>query len=191
MNTPGHMVVNLALIGKKQKPGLTFPIFFGALAPDIPIFLFYFFQKIVLKIPEMEIWRDVYFQSNWQNLFDAFHSIPIILAALLISHAWKREKTAAFFASMLLHTFFDFPLHYDDAHRHFFPLSDFRFLSPVSYWDPNRYGQLGAFVELTVVTVASIAVWRRDKTRLVRGVVALALILYASGLVVALMLWGA
>ncbi len=191
MNTPGHMVVNLALIGKKQKPGLTFPIFFGALAPDIPIFLFYFFQKIVLKIPEMEIWRDVYFQSNWQNLFDAFHSIPIILAALLISRAGKREKTAMFFASMLLHTLFDLPLHNDDAHRHFFPLSDFRFLSPVSYWDPNRYGQLGAFGELTVVTAASIAVWRRDKTRLVRGVVALALILYASGLVVALMLWGA
>ena len=41
----------------------------------------------------------------------------------------------------MLHTLIDIPIHYDDGPLLLFPLNwDLRFMSPVSYWDPNRYG---------------------------------------------------
>jgi len=60
-----------------------------------------------------------------------------------------------FFASMVLHHLCDLPLHHDDAHRHFFPFSNIRFTSPVSYWDRNHYGTWGALLELGLVLVSS------------------------------------
>ena len=39
----------------------------------------------------------------------------------------------------------------DDAHRHFYPLSDYRFISLVSYWDPRHYGTVAMPAELLTV----------------------------------------
>lgn len=75
---------------------------------------------------------------------------------------------------MLLHHLGDLPLHHDDAHRHFFPLSNFRLISPVSYWDPQHYGTLVALVELAAVLVASAYLLRLVKSRWGRAVLLLA-----------------
>ncbi len=61
---------------------------------------------------------------------------------------------------MLLHIFGDLPLHHDDAHRHFFPLLDWRFLSPVSYWDPAHHGQWASLVEFIAVLAAALIMYR-------------------------------
>ena len=53
--------------------------------------------------------------------------------------------------SMVGHSLLDLPVHNDDAHRHFFPFSNYRFISPFSYWDPNHYGRIVAFVEMALV----------------------------------------
>ncbi|MGB5972116.1 MAG: hypothetical protein WBG38_02300, partial [Nodosilinea sp.] len=58
-------------------------------------------------------------------------------------------------ASMVLHHLADLPLHHDDAHQHFWPLSSVRFISPVSYWDADHFGQIGATVELVLVLAAT------------------------------------
>ena len=52
---------------------------------------------------------------------------------------------------MICHSLLDIPVHNDDAHRHFFPLTDYRFMSPLSYWDPNHYGRFVALFELLLV----------------------------------------
>ena len=59
-------------------------------------------------------------------------------------------------ASMTLHCLADLALHREDAHGHLFPLSDWRFTSPVSYWDPAHYGLIFAACELVLVAVGSI-----------------------------------
>ena len=96
---------------------------------------------------ETKIWRDVYFSPFWQDVVAWGNSIPLYL--VLLSMAWilisKGNRTAGkllavFAGSCLAHMALDFPVHVEDAHRHLFPLSNFRFRSPVSYWDPRHFG---------------------------------------------------
>ena len=67
--------------------------------------------------------------------------------------------------SMLIHCGFDFFLHNDDAHHHFFPLSDFAFESPVSYWDAAHYGNIVAPIEVCATLAVSVYLFRRLQTR--------------------------
>ena len=82
---------------------------------------------------------------------------------------------------MLLHSAFDLPLHHDDAHRHFFPLSDVRFASPLSYWDPAHYGNPMALLELGLVCGASIWLWARFPSRPARAALLGVIGLYLGG----------
>ena len=61
----------------------------------------------------------------------------------------------------LLHIALDFPLHADDAHRHFWPVSDWRFFSPVSYWDPAHNGLVGGGIETLSLLFATGMLWWR------------------------------
>ena len=67
--------------------------------------------------------------------------------------------------SMLIHCGFDFFLHNDDAHHHFFPLSDFAFESPVSYWDAAHYGNIVAPIEVCATLAVSVYLFQRLQTR--------------------------
>lgn len=158
MNTPAHALVNQWALGRKYP---FWPIFLGAILPDIPIYFFYLWEKVVIGIAESRIWSVDYFQSAWQPIIDLLHSFPLILALMGLAHYWKSSRLEAFSGSLLLHSLLDFPLHYDDAHRHFFPLSNWRFNSPISYWDSRRYGVLGAGIELLLVLAASWVLFRR------------------------------
>ena len=45
----------------------------------------------------------------------------------------------------------DFLVHHDDAYRHFWPLSDWKFMSPLSYWDPRYYGNWVSAVDTIII----------------------------------------
>ena len=60
----------------------------------------------------------------------------------------------------------------DDAHRHFYPLSDYRFISLVSYWDPRHYGTVAMPAELLTVLLLSVVVWKIVRSRVGRAMVA-------------------
>lgn len=189
MNTPAHVAVNFVILCKKGKPQWSLPVVLGSLTPDIPIFLFYFFQKFYLGISERLIWTDVYFRASWQNLFDTFHSFPIILSCVFIAYMLGKTRWALFFISMFLHSLCDLPLHNDDAHRHFFPFTDYRYFSPVSYWDPRHFGSLTSLMESLLVICFSIMIWRRDDTRWHKAVPAFIILFYFTGYVAAFLLW--
>ncbi|MFN0043423.1 MAG: hypothetical protein ACKVSF_09450, partial [Alphaproteobacteria bacterium] len=80
----------------------------------------------------------------------------------------------------LLHIAGDFPLHIDDAHAHFWPLSDWRFRSPVSYWDARHYGQLWAPFEAALAVAMIAVLWRRYDARWVRAALALGALSYLA-----------
>jgi hypothetical protein len=90
---------------------------------------------------------------------------------------------------VLLHALGDAFLHREDGHRHLWPLSSWRFESPVSYWDPAHHGAVGAGLETLLIVASTLALWPRAPRA---GRVALALLCGASGTAwVAFYAWGA
>ncbi|MGI8738245.1 MAG: hypothetical protein ACR2KU_00935 [Gammaproteobacteria bacterium] len=90
---------------------------------------------------------------------------------------------------MGLHVLFDLPLHHDDAHRHFFPFSDWRFYSPVSYWDPAHYGDIVSACEILAVAVGSVVLWRRYESLSLRLMCAALALSYALHWIYVLSVW--
>ncbi|OUL27689.1 hypothetical protein BV372_25615 [Nostoc sp. T09] len=156
MNTPSHAILNLVVFSQQMRNQASHAIFLGAILPDVPIFVFYFLMKFVYRLPSHQIWSEVYYQPFWQAIISTFHSIPLALIGVIIAHVLNWQVIEVGFISMVLHSLLDLPVHNNDAHRHFFPFSDYRFISPISYWDRNHYGGIVAFVEISLVLMASI-----------------------------------
>ncbi|MGB3299938.1 MAG: hypothetical protein WBA76_16855 [Phormidesmis sp.] len=178
MNTPAHAVFNLALLGQKKEPQRNSRwnplIIWGAIIPDLSMFGFYLWLRLATDIPEDQVWQVEYFKPAWQTLFDYFHSIPVALLGLGVMCYAQRPGMAFLFGSMVLHCLEDLPLHHDDAHRHFLPLSNFRFESPFSYWDPAHYGGFFGPLEMVLMVAASAYVFRRVRSRLTKGLLIVA-----------------
>ena len=159
MNTPSHAIINLTVLGKAKFPQFNLAIVFGGILPDIPIFIFYFWAKFIARLPEAKIWGEAYYQPFVHNTVALFHSIPLALIGWAIAYYFKSELFQLIFLSMVLHSLLDLPVHHDDAHRHFLPFSNYKFISPISYWDPRHYGNIVAFVEMMMVLFATFRVF--------------------------------
>lgn len=157
--------------------------------PDLPMLAFYVYQRGVLDTPEAVIWSDAYFQPNWQILFDLFHSLPLLCLAALISWRARTPRLLAFITSMILHSLTDLPLHHDDAHAHFLPISSWRFESPISYWDAQYHGRLVAAVELLFVLVGASVLVLRSRLKAWRVIGALTLVSYTLFIAFAVTVW--
>lgn len=160
MNTPAHAAINLLLLSRDPEHRKTVAVIGGALLPDLAIIVFYAWQ-LMLGRTENQIWSIEYYRPLWQAWIDIFNSIPLVSMAILLSWHTRQYLLLAFFSSMLLHIFGDLPLHHDDAHRHFFPLLEWRFESPVSYWDPAHHGRWASLFEFVAVVSASAFMYRR------------------------------
>lgn len=147
MKTPSHAIVNVGLLSLWGSPSLALPLFVGAILPDVPIFILYAWAKFWKKLDEKTIWSEVYYQKFWQDWVALFHSFPIGLVLLGLGLWGHWVILTAIASSLILHNLGDFPVHHDDAHRHFYPLSQFRYVSPLSYWDTKHYGKQVAAVE--------------------------------------------
>ena len=91
MNTPSHVILNLALLGRRSRSQLNKPIFWGAMLPDLAMFGFYAWAKLVAQMDEATIWREAYYEPFWQTIFDAGNSIPLALLAIAIARSEERR----------------------------------------------------------------------------------------------------
>ncbi len=182
-------MLNALVLGRGPWRGAWLPITAGALMPDLPILAFYVYQRGVLTTPEAFIWSDAYSQPNWQLLFDLFNSLPLLCLAALISWRARALRLLAFITSMILHCLTDLPLHHDDAHAHFLPISSWRFRSPISYWDPRYYGRLFAAVEILFVLGGGGVLVLRSRLPAWRLIGALTLMSYAVFIAFAVIVW--
>lgn len=165
MLTPGHAIVNMAIISGNKKKTPFAPIVWGAILPDLSMVGFYVWNRWVMGFPSKYIWGELYFTHEWMAFFDVFHSFPLIAAAAAVAYFKKLRRSFYFFLSMFLHSVFDLPLHNDDAHRHFFPLSLYKFKSPFSYWDPEHHGRMMTFLEVLLVIILSIGIWPKIESK--------------------------
>lgn len=187
MMTQTHVLIGLSLFGRSRDVPRNLMAIAGGVIPDAAIFLLYAIEKF-RGTPERIIWSDVYFSPFWQDVVAWGNSIPLWFVFLVIGAvvATKtRFKTAGslvlvFAGSCLAHMACDFPLHVDDAHRHLFPISSWRFRSPVSYWDPNHFGVQAAICEAILGIGLSAWMWIRFKSIFARIGVAVLLLGYLA-----------
>jgi len=93
-------------------------------------------------------------------------------------------------ASAILHGLEDLPLHNDDAHRHFFPFSNWRFQSPFSYWDSDYYGNIIGSLEAIAVLIICFFLLRRYPSTRSRILIASVIALYIIYGTYAVVVWG-
>lgn len=189
MNTPAHIAASLLSWRDEKGWSACTAVTAGAIIPDLPMFGFYAWQKLVVGSSEKEIWSTLYFQENWQFFFDIFNSMPIAIGLMVLFRAIGFQWGLLFAASALLHLCFDLPLHNDDAHRHFLPISNWRFESPFSYWDPKHFGIYFASIELLFAVVTCSYLGWNAKSKPFRVVACWMLSIYGLALVVAISFW--
>ena len=157
----------------------------GSVAPDIPLILL----TVVFLARDLitgsvggadssldNLFRHLFYHDPWvKTAHNLFHAPLLILLYGAIGYwAWRRGKRWGpavfwFAVACMIHTLIDIPLHYDDGPLVFFPFDwETRFYSPISYWDPRRYGIQFAIMEHIVVLgmlVYLVVDWRRRRTQ--------------------------
>jgi hypothetical protein len=181
------MIMGAALFRGRARTALAGAL--GGLAPDAPSFVLVGIA-LARGTPPGEIFEVLYFSPGWQAIMAPSHSAPLWTACLAAALMARWSTGAAFFASGLLHGATDFLTHAEDPHRHFWPLSDWRFESPVSYWDPEHYGGVFAPAEIALAVLLSALLLRRYRSRWLAGALGLVVLAYAAQYVVSLYLFG-
>ena len=137
----------------------------GSIAPDLPLYflsfggIFYF--RNVLGWESERVFRhlfdELYFNDpGWIALHNFLHSPLMLILLLGLALIIKRRKPRIgrwlcfFLAACMLHSIVDVLTHHDDGPVLFFPIDwQYRFSSPVSYWDRNHFG--GRFMVFEVL----------------------------------------
>ncbi len=186
MNTPTHLLISATALATSPADPVRPPrghymlILFGGIIPDLAIFIMFFWERLIQGVGELELWRDVYWLEPWQTLVAIGNSAPLYGLILLGGTLYRAPLVIVFSASALLHLLFDFPVHHDDARPHLWPFSDWRFVSPLSYWDRNHFGDIVSGVEVALALGLIIVLWRRFPARPVRTCLIVALLSYIA-----------
>ncbi|MEC4987017.1 MAG: metal-dependent hydrolase, partial [Oscillatoria sp. PMC 1076.18] len=157
MNTYSHFLMTAALDkGLPKVPIVKSAFLLGSIAPDIPLVLLFLGSMIYYPLVRgwsgeeafNYIFGELFFENKaWILLHNLLHA-PILLL-LGIGLCWKfRRKIGSlqrwlfwFFLACLLHSVVDIFTHASDGMLIFFPFNwTYRFSSPVSYWEPEYYG---------------------------------------------------
>ncbi|MFM2339916.1 MAG: hypothetical protein RLZZ360_552 [Candidatus Parcubacteria bacterium] len=185
MITPSHLIYSWAL-AKKTANNPVNPaekhrvaaFILGALLLDIPVYVFFLVCGVMLDYGHETLWDDMYFNSGWSVVFTLSHSL-LLWPTVLVVARWRQWLFLKWLSiSALFHIVVDFCVHTADAYKHFWPLSDWRFVSPISYWDRASYGDyVNAFDSILIVSLLAwlLTTYPRSNIRfLIFGLLALA-----------------
>ncbi len=209
MNSQTHMLMGAVLFGRPV-PRLAWAAAAGGVAPDFPMYVIIaglrMFGYPMREIFDRLYWSDWWQIANaFGHSFLLWGGLVAGSMAILSRHRSAHTSVAptaptgrvdeeapavrlkplaslvlAVSASALLHSAIDFLVHRDDGHMHFWPLTEWRFQSPVSYWDPAHGGNWFGLFEAAVGIVLIVVLFRRYRSRRVRAMLGLALALYAA-----------
>lgn len=199
MNTIAHLVFNLVTVEQgrvcyawppfmgmdRDRARLPIiPTVWGSLIPDLPMVVFYAVEKLLRGQSEQYIWGTAYFLPHWTQFIALFNSLPLIGLGFLLCF-WRKNRWGWLcFSGMFLHVLGDLPLHHDDGHHHFLPLSHWRFESPVSYWDPDHFGGVVSVIEAIAVLIACLYLFQAYQSRWGKGIIGVFIVLDTVMLVV-------
>lgn len=177
MQTQSHFLLTAAAITPLRSRGgrafklVAAALLVGSILPDIPFFLLTIAGEVYYRwlapppaapsIMEYLHFTLFYTHPLWIVSHNFFHSLLIDVALLLTGlWAWKRRDSrwgmALFWlaASMLVHVTIDIFTHRSDGPLIWFPLNwEYRFPSPISYWEADYGGRTFAQFELALNVV--------------------------------------
>ncbi|MGB3827256.1 MAG: metal-dependent hydrolase [Ornithinimicrobium sp.] len=137
-------------------------------APDIPLYLLTMgaaaYYPLVRGMSIDDTFRlafdDLFYTSPlWIIGQNTLHSPVVVIALFLLAGRGFLARLPwlkAFAAGCALHIAMDVPVHHNDGPLLLFPLNwDYRFSSPISYWDPARYGNVVAPIDISIAVLGS------------------------------------
>lgn len=158
MRTPSHFMMTAIInysIPHSQRQTIAF--LFGSVLPDIPFTLltivYGLYYMISGSTPDnmnlMEYLHfDLFFRDPvWLIGHNIFHSLVVGFTVFIVAYI-KRDtlwgKRLMWLAlGVLLHTVVDIFTHHSDGPLFLFPLNwTYRFESPISYWEPEYFGNV-------------------------------------------------
>lgn len=156
----------------------------GGFAPDAYLFVVWGWTTLA-GIPGSKLWGEIYWTAPVQMASAISNSIPLYALLLIICLLFRSRVPGltglcVFATAALLHCALDLPVHVTDAHRHFWPISDWRFQSPVSYWDRGHHSGWVQWVEWGLALVAIVVLWMRFSSLWVRILLLLAIAAYVA-----------
>lgn len=166
MNTPAHMLIGAAVFASPNATKTLVAALVGGLAPDLPMLVMVLWSTRILNMPTHEVFGQLYFSEGWQAVFAIDHGFLIWASLFGLAMLHGSFLLRAFAGSGFLHIATDFLTHHDDARRQFWPITDWVFLSPISYWDERYYGGVFAPLEFGLVLVlTAVLLWRLQSWR--------------------------
>ncbi|PKO10430.1 MAG: hypothetical protein CVU40_04820 [Chloroflexi bacterium HGW-Chloroflexi-2] len=172
MNTPSHIIINLAIKRIKGLRKARIPwqaVFWGSMMPDIPLGVLSlgvtFYYRVILgnQSPDLmeAVLHPLYFNNPfWISAHNLLHAPFILGLSLAILWRWRIRPGQIqhwlfwFFSSSAVHAGIDIFTHYDDGPLVFWPFNwNIRFNSPISYWDPAHFGTEFMIFELLLDAV--------------------------------------
>ena len=167
------MIFAAAAFAKPHDRRRTVAAVAGALAPDASLYIMASVSLYILQISPQVVFDELYFSPAWQQVFAIDNSFFVWGAALGLAWWLKAPNMVVFAASALMHVALDFPLHHDDGRPHFWPLSDWVFESPVSYWDRSAHAGIIGPIEMGLSALFCLILMRRFTSLRSRAVIAL------------------
>lgn len=177
MNTPAHLLVGTAVFAKQPGRALYFAALAGAMVPDLSLYVMVAVSIWGMGISPNVVFREHYYSDTWQSVFAVDNSF--VLWGLLLGIAiWRGMPwLMAFAGAALVHIALDFPLHTHDARMHFWPITDWVFESPISYWDTGAHAGIVGPLEFALSLFAAVILWRRFRDIWIRIATAVFMVL--------------
>lgn len=163
----------------------------GGAIPDLPMILIVLALKLA-GVPARTIFGELYWQNWWQVTNAIGHNFwlwsgLIVLSLIMRDRLSSSVRTfdnwtivSLFAGSALLHTVIDFFCHREDAHMSFWPLTRWKFMSPLSYYDPAHYGLWFSLFEATLGLILAAILFRRFSSVILKCCLALAIAMYVA-----------
>lgn len=190
MHTQTHIIMGAALLGRRV-PKRAWIAALGGVLPDVPMLVTVAALK-VMGVPDPIIFGFLYWQEPWQIANAVGHSVWLWGGLFVLALVLRERLSAAaniidrcslvmvFAFSGLLHTVIDFLVHREDAHMSLWPMTRWKFVSPVSYWDPAHFGHIFAVFEAALGLWLAVLLFRRFHNLWVRAALLLAMLLYVA-----------
>jgi len=185
VNTQSHILMGALLFGRAV-PRNALAGAAGGFLPDVPMLSIVAALKFA-GTPDRIIFGEMYWERWWQVTNAIAHSFLLWGGLLVLCLTMTRRGAPArwhlglaFCGAAVLHSVLDFLVHREDAHMHFWPLSDWKFVSPVSYWNPEHYGRAFSLFEVALGVVMAALLFRRHGNMAVRALLVLAIVIYVA-----------